>query len=120
MQNEEKTKTTDEIDGKKTKNLYNALVRDQKSVFYATDKITNNLINKAGTSTYAKDFVTFFRKVDSKKIFVSEKAPLNTPFVESKEDVNRSMLCSSKGPFEALQVDIADIRFLRKSVVDPK
>ena len=46
MQNEEKTKTTDEIDGKKTKNLYNALVRDQKSVFYATDKITNNLIKQ--------------------------------------------------------------------------
>ena len=50
MQNEEKTKTTDEIDGKKTKNLYNALVRDQKSVFYAKDKITNNLINKARQS----------------------------------------------------------------------
>ena len=68
MQNEEKTKTTDEIDGKKTKNLYNALVRDQKSVFYATDKI-NNLINKARTSTYAKDrvFVTIFKRLIIKR-----------------------------------------------------
>ena len=102
MQNEEKTKATDEIDGKKTKNLCNALVRDQKSLFYATDKITNNL-NKSRTSTYAKDrvFVTIFKKVDSKKTFVSEKAPLNTPFVENKEDVDHSMLYSFKGPFEA-------------------
>ena len=46
MQNEEKTKATNEIDGKKTENLCNALVRAQKSLFYATDKITNNLINK--------------------------------------------------------------------------
>ena len=45
MQNEEKTKPTDEIDDKKTKNLCNALVRDQKSIFYATDKITDNLNN---------------------------------------------------------------------------
>ena len=69
MQNEEKTKTTDEIDGKKTKNLYNALVRDQKSVFYATDKITNNLINKARTSTYAKDrvFVTILKRLIVKR-----------------------------------------------------
>ena len=69
MQNEEKTKTTDETDGKKTKNLYNALVRDQKSVFYATDKITNNLINKARTSTYAKDrvFVTILKRLIVKR-----------------------------------------------------
>ena len=122
MQNEEKTKTTDEIDGKKTKNLYNALVRDQKSVFYATDEITNNLINIARTSTYAKDrvLVTIFEKVNSKKIFVSEKAPLNTPFVENKEDVDHSKLYSFKDPFEALQADIADIRYLGKSAVDPK
>ena len=111
IQNEEKTKTTDEIDGKKTKNLYNALVRDQKSVFYATDEITNNLIKKARTSTYAKDrvFVTVFKKIDSKKIFISEKAPLDTPFVENKEDIDRSTLYSFKVTFEALQADIADI-----------
>ena len=69
MQNEEKTKATDKIDGKKTKNLYNTLVRDQKSVFYATDKITNNLINKARTSTYAKDrvFVTILKRLIVKR-----------------------------------------------------
>ena len=103
MQNEEKTKATNEIDGKKTENLCNALVRAQKSLFYATDRITNNLINKSRTSTYAKDrvFVTIFKKVDSEKTFVSVKAPLNTPFVENKEDVDHSMLYSFKGPFEA-------------------
>ena len=29
------------------KNLYNALVNDSKSVFYATNKITKNLMKKA-------------------------------------------------------------------------
>ena len=34
--------------------------------------------------------------------------------------MNRSTLYSFKGPFEVLQADIADIRFLGKLVVDPK
>ena len=52
------------------------------------------MVIKTRTSTYAKDraFVTTFKKVDSKKIFVSEKAPLNTPFVGNKEDVDRLTL----------------------------
>ena len=57
MQNstgEEKT-TEEDIDNKKTKNLYNALVKDQNSTFYATDRITNNLLNKARVSIYLKD-----------------------------------------------------------------
>ena len=56
MQNstgEEKT-TEEDIDNKKTKNLYSALVKDQKSIFYATEKITNNLLIKARVSIYPK------------------------------------------------------------------
>ena len=57
MQNStgEEKRTEEDIDNKKTKNLYNALVKDQKSIFYATDRITNNLLNKARVSTYLKD-----------------------------------------------------------------
>ena len=123
MQNstgEEKT-TEEDIDNKKTKTLYNALVKDQKSIFYATDRITNNLLNKARVSIYLKYkvFVNIYKKLGNKKIFVDEKAPLTTLFVEKKQDVDHSTLYSFKGPF-ALQADIADIRFLVKSAADPK
>ena len=67
MQNstgEEKT-TEEDIDDKKTKNLYNALVKDQRSVFYATSTITNNLLNKTRVSIYPKEkvFVNVYKKL---------------------------------------------------------
>ena len=59
MQNlTDKEKTSEEnMDNKKAKNFYNALVRDQKSIFYATNKITNNLINRTRVSSYPNDKV---------------------------------------------------------------
>ena len=124
MQNstgEEKT-TEEDIDDKKTKNLYNALVKDQRSIFYATGMITNSLLNKARVSIYLKDkvCVNVYRKLGNIIIFVNEKTPLTTPFVEIKQDVDHSTLYSFKGPFEVLQADIADIRFLGKSAAAPK
>ena len=112
----------EDTDNKKTKNLYNALFKDQKSIFYATDRITNNLLNKARVSTYPKDkvFVNIYKILGNKKIFVNEKTPLTTPCVEKKQDVDHSTLHSFKGPFEALQADIADILFLSKSAAKPK
>ena len=80
-------KTTEEdIDNKKTKNLYNALVKDQKNILYATDRITNNLLNKARLSVYPKDkvFVNIYKKLGNKKILTSEKTPITTPFAEKK------------------------------------
>ena len=72
MQNstgEEKT-TEEDTNNKKTKNLYNALVKDQKSIFYATDRITNNLLNKARVSIYLKDkvFVNIYQNLGNKNI----------------------------------------------------
>ena len=107
---------------KKTIYLYNVLVRDQKSIFYASDRITNDLIRKANNSLYLKDkvFVRLLKDIDRKKVFINKKTPLNTLFVEKKQDVDSSTLYSFKGPFEAFQVDIVDIQFLGKSAVDPK
>ena len=39
-----------DIDNKKIKNLYNALIRDQNSAFYATTRISKSLINRARKS----------------------------------------------------------------------
>ena len=46
--------------------------------------------------------------------------PFYTPFVEQKKDIDWSTLNSFKGLFQLLQVDIAGVRFLAKSTVDPK
>ena len=57
------------MDGQKTKNLYSALINDQKSIFFATDRITKRLIKKARTSLYPKDkvFVKIYNKIGNKK-----------------------------------------------------
>ena len=99
---------------RKAKNLYKALTNDQRSNFYTTGKITKGLIRKAKTSLYPKDkvFVNIYNKISNesgkKLVVVNETPPLNTLFVEKREDVGRSTLYSFSGPFEALQADIAE------------
>ena len=90
-------------------------------MFYATDKITKTLIKKARNSVYKKDivFVNIYNGLENKKL-LPEKVPLNTPFVEKKQDIIRTTLYSFSRPFEALQADIAYISFLARSAVDPK
>ena len=113
------------MDEQKAKNLYRALINDQKSIFYVTDSVTKGLIKKARTSLYPKDkvFVKIYNEIDNndkKTNIIDEKSPLNTPYVEKREDVDRSTMYNFSGPFEALQADIADIRFLGKSAAYTK
>ena len=106
----------------KVENLFNALRKDEESVFYAADQITRNLINRAKKSYYPKDnvFVNIYNKNKNLKQEVSSSnLSLTTPFIPQKANVDRSTLYSFKGPFETLQADIADIQFLAKSAVDP-
>ena len=86
----------------------------KKAFFYAIDRVTKNLVKKASTSLYPKDkvFVKIYNEInnnDKKTNIINEKPPLNTPFVEKREDVDRLTLYSFSGPSEALQADIADI-----------
>ena len=114
------------MDEQKANNLYRTLVIDHKSNFYATDRVNKILVKKARTFLYPKDklFVKIYKEIDnssSKKTnIINEKLPLNTSFIEKREDVDRSSLYSFSGPFEALQADISDIRFLGKSAANPK
>ena len=107
----------------KVENLFNALREDEESVFYAADQISKKLINKARKSYYPKDkvFVNIFNenKEFKQQGNYSNNIPLPTPFTPQKKNVDRSTLHSFKGLYEALQADIADIRFLAKSAVDP-
>ena len=107
----EKSLTAIDDEKKKATNLYNALVNDSKSVFYATDKITKTLVRKARNSLHKKDiaFVNIYNGLENKK-FLPEKVPFNAPFVE-KRNIIHTTLHSFSRPFEALQADIAYISF---------
>ena len=84
------------------------------------------LIQKPKTSLYPKDkvFVYIYNEICSgsskKPVVLNENLPLNTPFIEKRENVDRFPLYSFSGPFEALQADIGDIRFLGRSAANSK
>ena len=54
------------MDEQKANNLYRAPITDQKSIFYATDRVTKGLVKKARTS-YPKDkvFVKIYNEIDN-------------------------------------------------------
>ena len=106
---------------KQTKNLFISLQNNSQSVFYATNKVTKNLLKKARTTTNNKDkvFVNLYDQLEDKD-FHKDNLPVVTPYVGNRSDIDRSILYSFSKPFEVVQVDIADIRFLAKSAVDPK
>ena len=53
---------------KQTKNLFKKLIKDEKSMFYAIDRITRTLLNKARKSLYEKDkvFYKYYLDLDDK------------------------------------------------------
>ena len=107
---------------KPVKNLYRALQSNPQSVFYATNKISKNLLKKAKNAAYEQDevFLNLYDLLDDKDFTKNENLPLVTPFVEKRTNIDRSTLYSFSKPFEAVQADIANIRFLEKSAADPK
>ena len=63
-----------------------------------------------------------FRQLEATNLNIEPEDPIiptYTPFVEQKKDIDRSTLYSINSPFDLLHADIADIRFLAKSAVDP-
>ena len=109
---------------KRAQNLFRSLQNNPKSVFYTINRSTKLLIKKAKTSFYDKDkvFVNLYGQIEDKDFFKKENEtlPLVTPFVDKKTNIEHSTLYSFHKPFEMLHADIADIRFLAKSAVDPK
>ena len=107
---------------KRVQNLFRSLQNDPKSVFYTTNKITKSLLKKAKMAPYNKDdvFVKLYEQIEDKNFYKNENLPLVTPYIDKKSNIDHSMLYSISRPFEALHADIADLRFLAKSAVDPK
>ena len=107
---------------KRTKNLYNVLKEDEESVFFASEKITKQLIKKLKKSNYEKDnvFLKLYNTIGDVNITKEEEIiPTFVPFNEQKKDIDRSTLYSFNGPFQLLHADIADIRFFSKLAADP-
>ena len=106
----------------RVQNLFKTLQNDPKSVFYSVGNLSKTFINKAKKSVYDKDkvFVNLYEKLEDKNFHNKETVPLVMPFVEKKSNIDQSTLYSISKPFELLHADIADLRFLAKSAVDPK
>ena len=96
--------------------------------FFSTDKINKTLLNKSRKSFYGKDqvFYNLFKNAKNKESFQEEEEeeenniPFYTPFFPQKKDIDRSTLYSINGPLQFFHADIAFIKFLAKSAVDPK
>ena len=107
---------------KQIKNLFQKLIKDKNSVFYLANKINRTLLNKSRTSSYEKDkifYKIYIRLEDQEVIYdddnEKERIPFYTPFVEQKQDIDRSStLCSINGSMQFFHADVADIRFFFK------
>ena len=105
---------------KQSKNLFKKLIEDEKSVFYAADRINKTLLDKARKSFYQKDqiFYKFYLELENKNILYENdqgaktRIPFYISFVEQRKDIDHSSaLYSVKAPFELADADIADIQF---------
>ena len=99
------------------------------SVFYSADRINKTLLNKGRKSFYEKDkvFYKLYNVVEDKNIIYEDdddekdRVPFYTPFIQQKKDIDRSStLYTINGPLQFFHADIAFLKFLAKSAVDPK
>ena len=98
-------------------NLCRNLQKDPKSVFYLVGNLSNSVLNKASKSFYEKDkvFVSLYNHVRDKNF-----QKIVTPSINIKSNGDHSTLFSMSKSFHLLHADIADTRFLARSVFDPK
>ena len=87
-----------------------------------TNLIKRTILNKTRKSAYDKDkvFVNSCNQLEDKHFYQNDNSPLLTPIVNKRSNIDHSTLYSISNPFELLHADIADLRFLAKSAVDPK
>ena len=107
------------------KNLFRKLINDENSVFFSSDRINKTLLNKGRKSSYEKDkvFYNLLKNVDDKNIIYDEnenRVPFYTPFIPQKKNIDRSTLYTVNGPLQFFHADVAFLKFLAKSAVDPK
>ena len=105
-------KRTDKL--KQTKNLFKKLIKDEKSVFYAVDRISGLLLGLAKKSLYEKDkvFYKYYLELEDRNVLYESEDPKKfilfyTPFVEQRKDIDRlSALYSIKASFKPMHANI--------------
>ena len=113
------------MEEKQAKNLFKKLTKDENSVFFSSERINKNLLNKGRKSNYEKDkvFYALFKKIEDKDVIYDKeekRVPVYTPFIPQKKNIDRSTLYTVNGPLQFFHADIAYLQFLAKSAVDPK
>ena len=103
-------------------NLLKNLQKDSKSIFYAVENLSRTILNNARKSIYDKDkvFVNSYNQLEDKIFYQNNDLPLVTLLVNKRSNIDHSILYSISKPFDLLHTDIADLRWLAKSAVDPK
>ena len=116
------TTSPSDIKNNRIQNLFRNLQKDPRSIFYSVRNLSRSILNKARKSTYDKDkvFVNLYNQLEDKNFYQNNNLPLVMPFVNKRSNIDHSTLYNISKPFELLHADIADIRFLAKSAVDPK
>ena len=64
--------------------------------------------------------MNLYNQLEDKNFYKNDNLFLVTAFVNKKSNIDHSTLYSISKPFELLHADIADLRLLAKSAVDPK
>ena len=103
--------------------LFKKLQTDAKSMLFTEETINEKMLKKLKKSTYVrhKEFVNLsVNSVDSSEDDEKKSLPINTVFVEKKDDIDRSTLYSFDGPFQLLHADVGNLEFLGKSAADQK
>ena len=113
------------MEEKQMKNLFKKLITDENSVFFSADRINKTLLNKGRKSSYEKDkvFYKLFNAVENKNIIYENnenRVPFYTPFTPQKKNIDRSTLSTVNGPLQFFHADVAFLKFLAKSAIDPK
>ena len=116
------TPSPSNIKNNRIQNVYKNLQKDPRSIFHSIGSLSRSILNKARKSTYDKDkvFVNLYYQLEDKNFYQNNNLPLAMPFVNKRSNTDHSTLYSISKSFELLHADIADIRFLAKSAVDPK
>ena len=91
-------------------------------LFAKVSSLNDKILKKLKKSRYNKDidFVNLFKSnidfLDAEK----KSIPTKTTFVEKKDDIDRSTLYSSDGPFQLLHANVGNLEFSGKSATNPK
>ena len=114
--------TNSDIKINSIQNLFRNLQKDPKNIFYAIENLSRTILNKARKSAFDKDkvFVNLYNQLKDKNLYENNNLRLVLPFVNKRSNIDHSTLYSISKPFELLHADIADLRFLARSVIDPK